>query len=160
MSKATEALLEPLVAEGLAIRDRLKAAEKIRAEKAEELKKLDEGLKAIEAELAAVNARLIERGGGRYCDEAQHVAIVVTGIAPQPGADKFALPDGALETAKTLAGEHFKKLFERTEVFAPKNGVDALADLLLTSKKARDLVSLLLVPGKPMGGRAAYVKWS
>jgi len=160
MSKSAEAVLTPLIAEGLAIQEQIKAKE---AEKAEKLKAIDpinEALKKLNEDLAGVHAKLVDLGGGRYCNETGRTATVVPELAATVQPDRFVLPDGSLDKARDLSGEHFRKLFDRTEIFTPRNGFDAIADILLTPKKARELVALCLIPGEPKGGRAAHVRWN
>jgi len=152
-------VLTPLVAEGLAIIARRDAKTAEREAKVAELKVIDDELKKLDEELAVVNEGLIKLGGGRYRDEANHFANVIPGVPPSDSPDTFELPEGSLDIARGHAGEHFRKLFDRKEIFIPRKGFDAIAEILLTPKPARELVALCLVPGKPKGGRSAYVRW-
>lgn len=158
--KSAEPVLHALVAEGLAIMAKMKAKEDEKAEKLKEVVPIDEALKTLNDELKAVNDRLIEVGAGRYCNETGHVATVVPELAATVQPDRYVLPEGGLPAARELAGDAFRKLFDRTEIFTPRNGFDAIADILLTPKKAREIVAMCLVPGQPKGGRVAHVRWN
>ena len=160
MATPAAPVLTPVVAEGLALIERCKAKAQKRDAKAAELATVTGELKALETELDAIDAQLIALGGGRYAaEETGRTVTVVPGFAQTLTPDTFTIPAGALETARTLAGPEFKRLFARSEIFAPKPGFEALAEILLTPKPRRELVALCLVPGKLAGGRAASVRW-
>lgn len=159
MATKTEPILSDLVAQGLAIIARRDAKAAECEAKGKELQALEGELKSLEAELDVVDQGLIALGGGRYRNEENHVVSVVPGVPKTLSADTFVLPEGGIELARTYAGDEFRKLFDRKEVFTPRNGFDAIAEVLLTPKRCRDLVALCVVPGALKGGRAAYVRW-
>lgn len=158
-SKATEPVVTPLVADGLALRVKFEAKKKEFDAKADELRAVEQELRGIGAEIGAVENQLIELGAGPYADEAGGRCTVVAGFPQKPGQDTFVLPSGADARAKELAGPLLKKLFEVKQVFVPKHGFDVIADMVLPKKAARELVALCRVEGKPYGGRAACVRW-
>lgn len=151
-TKTKDAILTPLVAEGLRL---IAEAEEIKKER----DVIAARLKDKDAELAAINDQLIAMGAGRYRDEADHLALVIAAIEPQLAPDTFRLKPTDLDAARELSGDAFKKLFDRAEVFSPKSGFDAIAGAVLTPAKARDLIALTIVPGTLTGGRRAYVRW-
>ena len=110
--------------------------------------------KALNNELATINAELIAAGAGEYRAEAGGKATVV-----QPSA-KFA-PDAAdIEAVRELLEddesgvEIFKKLFTRSVVWTAVKGVRHVGAALLTAAKLRKLCALCEKPA------AAFVIWS
>ncbi len=110
--------------------------------------------KALNNELATINAELIAAGPGEYRAEAGGKATVV-----QPSA-KFA-PDAAdVEAVRELlddddnAGEIFKKLFTRSVSYTAIKGVRHVAAALLTAAKLRKVIALCEKPAAP------FVSWS
>ncbi len=153
-TKPAEAVLTPLVAEGLRL---IAEAEAIKIER----DAIVATLKAKDEELAAVNEQLIALGAGRYRDADDHLATVVSGSDPKLSPDRYELPrDEALfEKVEKLAGDHFPKLIETRKTFFCRDGFNGIAGALLTPARARDIIQLCLVPGVLSGGRRAHVRW-
>jgi hypothetical protein len=152
MPAKQEIPFSPLVAQGLQL---IAEYEAIQAER----DLIAERLKAKDAELQAVNDQLIALGAGRYRDEENHTALVVAAVEPTLGPDTFHLQRDALPQARELAGENFRKLFDREEIYSPRDGFAGIAGALLTPARARDLLALCIVPGRLGGGRRAHVRW-
>lgn len=125
MSKALAP--QQLVAEGAQLRDRM-AADK---------KRLDE-----------INSALIDLGGSHEHDG--HKALVIT------PSDSVTFPKDAedQEKARSLAGDAFAKLFEKTISFSPTKAFREVAAAVLTKSQAAKLIDLCSVAKSP------YVKWS
>ena len=111
--------------------------------------------KALNAELAEINAQLLAHGAGEYLGgEGGGKATVVK---PSP---KFA-PDAAdIDQVRELfqddedGAETFKKLFARTVSYSAVKGVRHVAAALLTPAKLRKLCALCEKPATP------FVIWS
>lgn len=142
---------------------------------------LDAQIAALTEQRKAAAKALIDLGEGQYVDDADRKAIVVvptkfttTYDLYRPAAlaaflerekAKKATPNllnafryEQESIAEQLAGEHFKKLFDRTLVFPPTKGFADLVPKLLTtsdgkpSAKARDLLlhcQVVKPPGDP-----------
>lgn len=151
-NKTVPPTLSPLVAEGLTL---IAEAEAI----AKERDAIAVRLKAKDAELQAVNEKLIALGAGRYCDTENHVATVVGAVPATMGADDFRLPKDGEALARELAGDNFLKLFQRKVSFSPRDDFRGLVLGRLTPKKAEELIALCIIPGQMQGGRRAYVRW-
>jgi predicted transcriptional regulator len=112
-----------------------------------------------QAELETVSAGLVKLGAGRYVDEAGKKATVVSASAQSQGAASYNLRPEDLEKARTLAGDQFGELFERTVIYTPKTGFADRADAVLTEAKKKALVAMCFVAGKLTAAKAAYVTW-
>lgn len=145
--------VSPLVAQGLALRadaDLLKAR---RDAVAAELAECDRALRAVQDQLIIL-------GAGRYGDAVQHHCTVVASIEAKLQPDTFKLKSAEDELlARQIAGDDFRKLFDRHEYWTPKPDFRGLVTGRCTPKPARELIDLCLIPGQLAGGRAAYVRW-
>ncbi|MDR3406375.1 MAG: hypothetical protein P4L99_28075 [Chthoniobacter sp.] len=112
-----------------------------------------------QAELAKLEAELIQDGSQRFQDAEGRTCTAVGAVAGGTTAHSYALRDGEDENARKIAGEHFGELFERKVIFEVKPGFRDRANALLTPAKERDILALCLVPGKPYSGKKAYVLW-
>ena len=156
---AKDALITPLVAQGLALLTELDTAKARREIKAAELAPFDAAVKDVSAKLETVKEQLIELGPGLYADPEGHTCRVAAGIDAALAPDTFHLAETEEANARKLAGDHFLKLFTRKVVHECKAGFDAIADALLTPAKARALVALCIVPGQLCGGRKPALRW-
>ena len=119
------------------------------------------------AELRAIDEQLIALGAGRYIADGTDthgtfkVVTVVGAVPGSVGAASYALRSKEdEERARELAGDDdFKKLFDRTVFYRPCAGFADVTPKILTPAKARDLLQLCYVPGAPISGKRAHVRW-
>lgn len=112
------------------------------------------------AELRAIEDQLIALGAGRYTDGDGHIAQVIAEVPSSLGADSHALQSKEdEEAAREIAGDVFKKLFDRVLFYRPCSGYAELAPKILTPAKANRLLGLTHVPGRPISGKRAHVRW-
>lgn len=115
------------------------------------------------AELRAIDEKLIALGAGRYCsdeDGKSPIATVVGAVPGSVGASSYALRSKEDEEgAREIAGDQFKTLFDRTVFYRPCAGFADVTPKILTPAKSRDLLELCYVPGSPISGKRAHVRW-
>lgn len=118
-------------------------------------------LVAKRTELGAAKLAILRLGEGKYTAPCGRTCSVVPANPGTKQPDTFALPDKLHEEeARALAGEDFKRLFDRHVYYTPKPGFEGAAAAVLRPAKARKLCDLLRVLGKITGARAAYIAWS
>jgi hypothetical protein len=117
---------------------------------------LAQKLDDLKAEILAVDDSLIVLGAGGYADEEGRKLIVVAASEGKAGEPSYVLPDES--AARALAGEDFKSLFDRVVSFVPCAGFALVVPKFLTEARARKLVDLCFVPGKPATAKKAYVR--
>lgn len=101
-------------------------------------------IKDLSAELKEIEAELIEVGGGEDADGRKATVIEASSTLSAPED---------IEDAKTIAGEHFGKLFELVKTHKPVKSFREVAAALL-GRKAGKLIALCEKP------KAAWLKWS
>jgi hypothetical protein len=112
----------------------------------------------VTAELEALKAQVIKLGRGRHTGaDPAHFVTVVAAVPASTAPDSFALDTEKVDQARKLAGEEFRTLFDRCEIFTPCEAFVQVVPKVLTPAKARDLLALCRVPGKPNNGKSAYV---
>ncbi|MEQ1862223.1 MAG: hypothetical protein ABMA13_20085 [Chthoniobacteraceae bacterium] len=125
------------------------------AQRATLLASIDE----LKASLGRIDEQLIALGAGRYADDSgQHVFTVVAASLGSPGKVTFALTAEHETLARELAGDAFPDLFARLVTYEPKDGFADRCDVVLTPAKARKLIDLCTVIGKPTSAKAAHVR--
>jgi hypothetical protein len=114
------------------------------------------------AELERAKAQLIALGKGKYAGHDGRELTVVEATAGSSGTLVISYvldSEEAEEKARKLAGDHFRTLFDRREVFTPCEGFAHVAPKILTPAKARDIIALC-EHSQTKGGsspKAAYI---
>jgi hypothetical protein len=115
----------------------------------------------LDAQIAEVEAAIIERGPGKHSsDNPDQVITVVAGAAPSEGKISYALPAEKEDAARELSLDKFGVLFKRTVTFTPIEGFENVAPTHLTPAKSRDLLALCAVQGKPFAGRKPSLRYA
>lgn len=119
-----------------------------------------EALRLKNLEYQAAKAAIVHLGEGRYQDGEGHRCLVVAEVEGEQQPDDFKLGSPELEAeAREIAGERWKKLFDRHVYYTCKVGFEGAANAVLTPAKARSLLDLLRLPGKILGAKCAYLRW-
>ena len=120
---------------------------------------LQEERAKLDVQIAEVEAALIAKGAGKHSSADGRTVTVIAVVPGNAGKLSYALADDKLDAARELADAEFGNLFDRQVSYTPCEGFENVAPKLLTPAKARDLIALCAVQGKPYTGRAASVRY-
>ncbi len=137
MPKETAPTITPLVAQRVGL-----------------IKQIDD----LKAGLLKVDAQLIALGSGRYADAEGNTITVVAASGGSPPIISYELKHEDEETARTIAGDAFPKLFNRIVSFEPIDGFEKVVPTHLTPAKSHKLIELCFRSRGGGSGKSAYVK--
>ncbi len=106
---------------------------------------LNSQLLKLTAQMDEAKAALIANGKGKYGDGSGRELTVIEATEGTPGTlvISYVLDSEEAEAkARALAGDKFRDIFNRREVFTPCEGFEHVVPKLLTPAKSRDLLTL------------------